>query len=174
MPGAPNPEAIAWYLKKSEGLLGDLRDQAQSLRLQGAQLAGFSGAVLALAGANVRSVVDALDGAARACAGISLLVGALLLIASLAVALRGTALPQLKSDISVEEVANYASARFTHEPELWRIHVRTIRNLLSSIEDSTRQSEQAAQAVKKAELFFLVGLFSVGIALAILIPVVTF
>jgi hypothetical protein len=60
---APNPEAIAWYLKRSEDLLDDLRDQIGSLRTRGGQLAGFSGAILALAGANAVSVLDALGGA---------------------------------------------------------------------------------------------------------------
>jgi hypothetical protein len=65
----PNPEAIAWYVKKSEGLLGDLRARVESLRTRGAQIAGFSGAVLALAGANVESTLAALHGPAREAAG---------------------------------------------------------------------------------------------------------
>jgi len=48
----PNPEAIAWYVQRAENLLDDLRDRVQSLRSRGGQLAGFSGAVIALAGAN--------------------------------------------------------------------------------------------------------------------------
>ena len=59
MPGEPNPEAIAWYVKRSEDLLDDLRDRVRLLRTRGGQLAGFSGAVLALAGANVVSVLGA-------------------------------------------------------------------------------------------------------------------
>ncbi len=89
-------------------------------------------------------------------------------------ALRGTVLPQLVSDVSAEEVANYASERFTHEPDLWRVHVRTIHGLLASIESTTGQGDEAARAVEKAEYFFLAGLFSVGVAFATLIVVVTF
>lgn len=95
----PNPEAIAWYVEKSERLLDDLRARVLSLRTRGGQLAGFSGAVLALAGANAESVLDALHGVARGVAGASLLVGSLFLIAALGAALRGTLLPQLVSDI---------------------------------------------------------------------------
>ena len=133
----PNPEAIAWYVKKSERLLDDLRARVLALRTRGGQLAGFSGAVLALAGANAESVLGALNGAARDVAGASLLVGSLFLIAALAAALRGSLLPQLVSDISATEVANYTSERFTHEPDLWRIQVRSIHGLLSSIESMT-------------------------------------
>jgi hypothetical protein len=72
-----------------------------------------------------------------------------------------------------KEVANYASSRFTDEPDLWRVHVRAIRAILSAIESTTREGDRAAQVVKKAEFFFLVGLSSVGTAFAILIVEVT-
>jgi hypothetical protein len=169
-----NPEAIAWYLQRSEELLGDLREQVRSLRVRGGQIAGFSGAVLALVGANVASVLEVLRGPARDSAGIAFLVGVLLLVAALVTALRGTLVPDLFSEISAKEVANFNSERFTHEPDLWRIHVRTIRGLLRVIELTTIQGDQAARAARKAEYLFLAGLFSVGIALAILIAVVTF
>ncbi len=96
------------------------------------------------------------------------------LIAAFVTALRGTLLPHLVSDISAEEVANYTTERFTHEPDLWRVHIRTIRGLLISIDSTTRQGDKAAQAVMWAGRLFLVGLLAVGIALAILVAVVTF
>jgi hypothetical protein len=127
-----NPEAIAWYLKRSEALLDDLRERALSQRIRGGQLAGFSGAVLALAGANVDSVLSALHGATRDFAGGLILIGVLFLVASLVTVLRGTVLPML-SGISVEEVANYVSQRFTDEPDLWRVHLRTIHGQTSRL-----------------------------------------
>jgi phosphoserine phosphatase len=69
----PNPAAVAWYVQRAEDLLEDLRDRVQSLRSRGGQLAGFSGAVIALAGANAESMLDAVDHAARVAVGISLL-----------------------------------------------------------------------------------------------------
>jgi hypothetical protein len=95
-----NPEAIAWYLQRSEGLLADLRERVLALRSRGGRLAGFAGAVLALAGANADSMLSALHGTARDLAGGSLLVGILLLIASLVIVLRGTVLPGLLTGIS--------------------------------------------------------------------------
>jgi hypothetical protein len=174
MPGAPNPEAVAWYVKRSEELLDDLRAQVESLRLRGTQLAGFSGAVLALAGANVATVLDGLHGAAQDFAGIWLLIGILFLVASLVAALLGTLRPRFEIEISVEEVSRYASERFTNEAELWRVHVRTIRGFLTQIESLSEVGDDAARAVRRAEYLFLAGLFSVGVALAILISVVTF
>jgi hypothetical protein len=89
-------------------------------------------------------------------------------------ALDGTLLPRLMFGISAEEVSNYTSDRFTHEPDLWRVHVRMIRSLLTAIELTTVEGDEAARAVRKAGYSFLTGLFSVGVALGILIAVVTF
>jgi hypothetical protein len=173
MPGEPNPEAIAWYVARSEDLLEDLRGRVQSLRRRGGQLAGFSGAVLALAGGNVESVLGVLHGVAHGCAGIFLLAGVLMLVASLVTALRGTLAPAFVADLSAEEVANYTADRFIREPDLWRVQVRTIRSLLGEIEEITLQSDQAARAVRKAEYLFLAGLFAVGIVLSTAIAMVT-
>ena len=170
----PNPAAIAWYVQRAEDLLDDLRDRVQSLRARGGQIAGFSGAVIALAGANAESMLDAVDHAARAAVGLSLLAGTIMLIAAFVTALRGALLPQSVSDISAKEVANYITKRFTHEPDLWRVHVRTIRGLLESIDSTTRQGDKAAQAVMRAGRLFLGGLSAVGTALVILISVASF
>jgi hypothetical protein len=137
-------------------------------------LAGFSGAVLTLAGANVGSVLGALHGGARYSAGISLLVGVLLLVASLVTALRGTLLPGFDFDVSAKEVANYLSDRFIGESDLWRVHLRAVRGVLDSIEVTSRECDESARAVERAESLFLLGLAAVGLALAILIVVVTF
>jgi hypothetical protein len=168
---APNPEAIAWYLGRSERLLADLDQRVQSFRARGAQIAGFSGAVLALAGANVGSILATLHGPLHECAGFSLLIGVLLLIVSLVTALRGTT---FVLEASIEEVANYTAERFIYEPDLWRVHVRTMRGLLDAIEVIAIQGDRAGRAVKRAEYSFLTGLLSVGVALAILIVAVTF
>jgi hypothetical protein len=170
----PNPEAIAWYVQRAENLLDDLRDRVQSLRSRGGQLAGFSGAVIALAGANAESMLDAVHHAARVAIGISLLVGMIMLIGAFVTALRGALLPQLVSDISAKEVANYITERFTHEPDLWRVHVRTMRGLMKAIDLTTRQGDKTARAVRLSGRLFLAGLSAVGMALAILISVVSF
>jgi hypothetical protein len=170
MADAPNPEAIAWYLKRSEALLGEMRGQVQSLHARGAQVAGFSGAVLALAGANVGSVLATLQGTSRGCAGLALLVGIALLVAALVTALRGT---KLFLDVSIGEIANYTSERFICEPDLWRVQVRTIHGLLDAIESIVFQADRTARALRKAEYSFIAGLFSAGTALAILIVEVT-
>jgi hypothetical protein len=69
---------------------------------------------------------------------------------------------------------NYTTERFTHEPDLWRIHIRTINGLLVSIDYTTRTVDKAAATLRRASLLFLVGLLSVAVALGILILEVTF
>jgi hypothetical protein len=174
MPGSANPEAIAWYVQRSEDLLNELRERARSVRARGGQLAGFCGAVLALAGANVESILGVMHGVAREVAGVTLLFGVSLLVASLVTALRGTLLPRLVSNVSAKEASNYTSERFIHEPELWRVRVRTLRTVVDAIEFNARQGDEAALAVRRAEYLFLAGLFSVGVTLGILIVVMTF
>jgi hypothetical protein len=163
---AANPEAIAWYLQRSEALLDDLREQVRSLRTRGGQIAGFSAAILALLGGNSVSALGSLSGVARGGAGISLIVGAGALVLALVVALRGSLLPDFDPEASGREIANFASGRFTHEPDLWRVQTRTIHALLVSIEAWIRHENQAAMAIKRAEIIFLVGLFSVGVSFA--------
>ncbi|HEY2480040.1 MAG TPA: hypothetical protein VGI17_15100 [Solirubrobacterales bacterium] len=171
---AANPEAIAWYLKRSEALLDDHRERVESLRLRGGQLAGFSGAVLALAGANADTTLVALHGTARDFAGISLLFGSVLLIAASVTALNGALVPRVVPVVTAEEVANYATERFIEEHELWRVHLRTIHSLTRSIVSTTRLGDRAARAIRRAERLFFAGLSLVGIALGILVVVVTF
>jgi hypothetical protein len=83
-------------------------------------------------------------------------------------------MPELVSDLSAAEVANYTAERFTHEPGLWRVHLRAIRAVLASIESTTGQGDQVARILERAEFFFLVGLSAVGVAFATLIVEVAF
>jgi hypothetical protein len=171
---APNPEAIAWYVQRSEDLLDRHRGRVEALRSRAGQLAGFSGAILALAGANAESVLGALHGPARTGAGALLLIGALLLVAALVVALRSASASRPVADISVEEVANYTSERFINEPDVWRVQVRLIHGLRALIDVTTQQADKTARKMEVAEYLFLAGLFTVGNALGILIAVMTF
>lgn len=171
----PNGEAITWYVEQAEALLAELRERVQSMRSRGGQLAGFAAAVVALVGGNADRVLGALGGAPRDVAGIALLLGMILLVAALVTSILGAPFrPQLVSDISAREVANYATERFTHEPDLWRIHIRTIRGLLVSIDSTTQVADRAVATLRRAGLLFLAGLLGVAIALGIVILEVTF
>lgn len=165
---------MAWYLARSERLLDDIADRVQALRSRGGQLAGFSAAVLALAGANAGPMLREMSAAARLATGVALLAGSISLIAASVIALRGTSMPRVVSDISVREAANYTTDRFTHEPDLWRVQLRTINALVAAITETGHQGDVAARAVRWAGRCFRVGLVGVGVALGILVSMVAF
>jgi len=103
------------------------------------------------------------------------LTGTVLLVAALASSILGAPFrPQLVSDISACEISNYTTERFAHEPDLWRIHIRTINGLLVSIDSTTRTGDKAAAMLRWAGVLFLAGLLAVAVALGILIVEVTF
>ncbi len=170
----PNPEAIAWYLLRSERLLDELREEVQSLLLRASQLAGFSGAVLTLVGANAAAILATLDSGSRVVAGVALLCGSSALIAAFLTALSGSSVRGAASDISAREAAGYLLPRFTCEPDLWRVQLRTIDALVAVIDVMTQQVDAVDRAVIWAGRFFLAGLLAVGVALGILVVVVTF
>ena len=168
---SPNPEAIAWYLTRAEALLADTRGRLLSLRARGGQLAGFSGAVITLVGANAGSILGGLDGVARGSAAVGLLLGTALLVAAFIIALRGTNLPQPISDVSAAEIGGYVTDRMIQEPDLWRVHVRVIGSLSILIGLTSQKEDQAAVAIERAGRLFLGGLLSVAVPLCILIVV---
>jgi hypothetical protein len=165
----PNAEAIAWYVEQAEALLEHLRSRAQSLRSRAGQLGGFAAAVIALIGGNADRIIGDLSGVPRVVLGAALLVGMVLLVGSLLYAVIGAAYrPHLIAGISAQEIANYTTERFTHEPDLWRVHIRTIKGLLIAIASTTEVGDKAANALRVAVLLFLAGVLAVAVALVIL------
>ena len=138
------------------------------------QLAGFSGAILLLVGANATAILATLPSGPSAVAGIALLLGSLALVSAFITALSGSSVRGGASDISAREAAGYLSPRFTCEPDLWRVQLRTVNALVAAIDVTTQQVDAVDRAVVWAGRFFLVGLIAVGAALAILLAVVTF
>jgi hypothetical protein len=169
----PNPEAIAWYLARSERLLDDLKERVQLLLARCGQLAGFSGAVLALVGGNAASIIEAVQGGARRVVGTALLVGSLALIAAFVTALSGISGQRDVADISAREAVNYLFPRFTTERDLWRVQLRTIKGVVAAIEATTQQVDAVDRAASWSGRFLLAGLAAVGTAMGILMVVVT-
>ncbi len=169
----PNPEAIAWYLSRSERLLDDLKERVQLLLARCGQLAGFSGAVLALVGGTAASIIEAVHGGARRVVGAALLIGSLALVAAFVTALSGISGQRDVADISAREAVNYLFPRFTTERDLWRVQLRTIKGVVAAIEATTHQVDAVDRAANWAGRFLLGGLAAVGTALGILMIVVT-
>jgi hypothetical protein len=168
-PSDPNPVAIAWYVEEAQRLLEDQQRRAESLRTRGGQVAGFGAVFLALIGGNAAKILGTVDGCAGVAVGLTLLGAAFCLAGSVVVAVVGVIKPQPFATISADEITNYLSDRFLNEPDLWRVHVRSLRGLEKATIDAQNGGNAAAKAINISLYAFLAGLgFSVG-ALATLI-----
>ena len=166
---ARNPDAIAWYVEQAQRLLEDQQRRAESLRTRGGQVAGFGATVLALIGANAEKILRATDGTGRTLTELCLLASAGLLALAVAVAVIGAVRPRSFAAISADEIENYLTDQFLSEPDLWRVHVRTLRALAEATETAQDAGNGAAKALNRALAAFLVGLLAALIAIGTLI-----
>jgi hypothetical protein len=157
-PTNPNRAAIAWYVEEAQRLLEDQQRRAESLRTRGGQVAGFGAAVLALIGGNAAKILESSNGCARTAIGLTLLAAALCLAASVAIAIWGVIRPQPFAAISADEITNYLKDRFLSEPDLWRVHVRSLRGLEKATRDAQEGGNAAAAAIGRSLYAFLAGL----------------
>jgi hypothetical protein len=148
-PREPNPEAVAWYVEEAQRLLEDQQRRVESLRTRGGQVAGFGAAVLALIGGNAITLLDIFDRSIRTVAGAALVSSAFCLAAAVAIAIWGVLRPGAYAAISAEETTNYTRARFLAEPELWRVHVRSLHALDYATASAQEAGDSAAKAVER-------------------------
>ncbi len=151
-----NPAAIAWYVEEAQRLLEDQQRRAELLRTRGGQIAGFGAAVIALIGSNVGAVLEAMAGSTRVMLGAALLISVICLTAAVVVAIWGVIKPQPFVSVAADEISVYASERFLTEPDLWRVHVRSLRTL----EQATRQAQEDGNAAAGAIMISLYALLA--------------
>ena len=154
----PNAEATAWYVEEAQRLLEDQQRRAESLRARGGQLAGFGAAVLALIGGNAATILDATRGSVQVAIGLTLLLGVICLAAGVAVAIWGVMRPWPFAALAADEIRIYTSERFLSEPDLWRVHVRSLRALEGLARETQREGNVAAAAIAISLYAFLAGL----------------
>lgn len=167
-PQQPNPEAIAWYVGEAQRILENQQRRAESLRTRGGQIAGFGATVLALIGGNIMGLLDPLGGWPRAIVGIGFAAAALCLAAAVAFAIWGTLRPRAYAAISSDELQLYTTDRFLHEPDLWRIHVRSLHGLEEAAAGAQDAGNAAAKAIERSLRAFLTGLGLALVSIAIL------
>ncbi|HEV2790428.1 MAG TPA: hypothetical protein VGV69_03930 [Solirubrobacterales bacterium] len=165
----PNPAAIAWYVEEAQRLLEDQQRRAESLRTRGGQIAGFGAGVLALMGGSAGTVLGATEGPVRAVIGAALLASVICLAAAVAVAIWSLVKPHPFAAIAADEIALYTSDRFLTEPDLWRIHVRSLRTLEKATRGAQEDGNAVARAIMVSLCVFLAGLGFSLIALGTLI-----
>lgn len=152
----PNPAAIAWYVEEAQRLLEDQQRRAESLRTRGTQIAGFEAAVLVLIGGSIGTVLEAVAGSTRVMLGAMLLAAVICLAAAVVVAIWGVIKPQPFVSVAADEITVYASKRFLTEPDLWRVHVRSLR----ALEEATRQAQEDGNTAAGAIMISLYALLA--------------
>ncbi|HEX6781309.1 MAG TPA: hypothetical protein VF125_04680 [Solirubrobacterales bacterium] len=168
-PSDPNPVAIAWYVEEAQRLLEDQQRRAESLRTRGGQVAGFGAVFLALIGANAAKILESVTGCTGTAIGVALLSASACLAVSVVVAVVGVIKPQPFASISADEITNYLTDRFLNEPDLWRVHVRSLRGLETATRDAQDGGNAAARAINISLYAFLAGLAFSVVAVGILI-----
>lgn len=161
----PNPDAIAWYVQEAQRLLEEQQRRAESLKTRSGQIAGFGAAVLALIGGNVGTILGAVEGSARSVVGLALFAALVSLAVSVSFAVWAASKPTPFTILASDEIATYASDRFLTEPDLWRVHLRSLHTL----EKATREAQGDGNAGAEAILISLYA-FLLGLALS-LVPV---
>jgi hypothetical protein len=165
----PNKEAIAWYVEEAQRLLEDQQRRAESLRTRGGQVAGFGAVFIALIGSNAAKILESVHGCPQVWIGLTLIGASLCLVVSVAVAVVGVIKPQPFASISADEITNYLSDRFLSEPDLWRVHVRSLRALEQATRDAQEGGNAAVRAINVSLYAFLAGLAFSLVAIATLI-----
>jgi hypothetical protein len=142
---------------------------AESLRARGGQIAGFGAVFLALIGGNAARILHESHGAGRTEIGVALIIGALGLVTSVAVAVVGVIQPRSYGTIAAREIATYRSDRFLNEPELWRVQVRSLRTLERATVEAQRNGNAAGKAMNTSLYTFIGGLLFTVTAVGILV-----
>jgi len=156
-------------VEEAQRLLEDQQRRAESLRTRGGQVAGFGATVLALIGGKATKIVGAVGGCTRTLVGVALIAAAVSLAAAVAIAIWGALRPKVFATISADEIANYTTERFLAEPDLWRVHVRSLRALGDATASAQDAGNSAARAIVWSLWAFLAGLAFSLIAIATLL-----
>jgi hypothetical protein len=164
-----NSEAIAWYVEEAQRMLEDEQRRAESLRSRGAQIAGFGAVFLALIGGNAAGILHESHAGARTAIAVMLIIAAVCLVASVAVAVIGVNKPQPYATIASKEIANYLTDSFLDAPDLWRVHVRSLKTLERATRDAQKGGNDALKSITISLYALLAGLASTVVAIVIVV-----
>jgi hypothetical protein len=162
-----NSEAIAWYVEEAQRLLEDQQRRAESLRTRGGQIAGVGALFLALIDGNAARILRESHGGGRAAIAVMLIAAALCLAVSISVAVVGVNKPWPYAAISSDEVANYLTEPFLDAPDLWRVHVRSLRALERATVAAQKGANDALKSITISLYAFLAGLASAVVVVGI-------
>jgi hypothetical protein len=164
-----NPDAIAWYVEQAQRMLEDQQRRSESLRLRAGQVAAFSGAILALIGSGAKDMLEVLDGCSLTVAAVAILAAAVALAAAVVIAVIKGLGPKSWSTIDAEEIGYYRTDRFLDEPDLWRVHIRTLNALHEAVDTAQENGNEAVEGLSRALWCFVAGLLATVVAIATLV-----
>ncbi|HEX4304906.1 MAG TPA: hypothetical protein VHZ54_02610 [Solirubrobacterales bacterium] len=123
---------------------------------------------LVLIGGNAARILHEAHGGVRTEIAVMLVAAAICLAVSIAVAVIGVNRPQSYAMISSEEIANYLTDSFLDAPELWLVHVRSLRALKAATEDAQEGANDAVKSIIVSLYSLLAGLAFTVVAVATL------
>lgn len=94
----------------------------------------------------------------RAVIGATLLAAVLCVATAVAIAIWGVVKPRPFAALAADEIKIYSSKRFLAEPDLWRVHVRSLRALEKSTREAQKDGNVAAGAIMISLHALLAGL----------------
>jgi hypothetical protein len=164
-----NSEAIAWYVEEAQRLLEEQQRRVESLRTRGGQIAGFGALFLALIGGNATRILGEAHGEAKTVIAVTLIVAALCLIVSVAVAAIGANKPGSYTTVRADEIASFLTQPFLDAPELWRVQVRSLRALEAAAANAQEGGDDALKSITVSLYAFLAGLGFAVVSVGLLI-----
>ena len=154
-----NPESVAWAYENSVSLLEQERARVDSLNEKAAQLAGFSGVILAILGSFAKDGFKAQLG----CVGevvfaVCYFGAALALAAAVAILILGVYRPRRFLAVNTDEIENYLTDDRLLRSKPWGLQLRTMRTLHGSAKWTEKGAAIMASRIKYAVFVFGAGL----------------
>jgi hypothetical protein len=158
LPKNTNPDSVAWITASARRALDDQDRRAESLQTRAAQIAGFSGAVVALAAPLGLKELGHAAGTAKALAGVMFFLGVTALALTILAAIIFVLKPVPHRAIASKEVRNYVQdPRFlTQSPQ--EIEFRTLKAMRTALERHEVVNARKAQWLTASSYSFLTGL----------------
>ena len=162
-PSHINPETVAWATQNARQLLADENDRVRSLDGKAAQLAGFTGVILAVLGSVAPDAFkEKLGCFGETAFAIAYLIAAFSLSAAIVWLVFFVLKPQRFVAIDAAEIKAYVEDERLLRSKPWGLQMRTLRAL-----DHATSWAQAAGQQKADRLGIGVILFGIGVLGAI-------
>lgn len=159
-----NPDSVAWAYSNASALLDGELERIRSLNDKAAQLAGFSGVVLAILGGLATTAFDAdLGSVGEGAFAVLFFLGAALLAAAILWLVLRVYRPRRFLAVDPEEIRNYLTDERLLQSQPWALQIRTMRTLYFAARWAERGAAEMARRIVVGAHLFVAGLmFLVG------------